>query len=118
MTGELASALAGLDLAQLRQRFQVQGSFLFLPQFLPPAVTGQLLAGVAAVAGVVNRNYLPGHKQGGSVSRYTIDELAPAIAQLYRSRELLGWLSALTGQPSSSRERYSCAIAGASSSLG
>jgi hypothetical protein len=46
---------------------------------------------------VVNRNFLPGHKQGGSVSRYSIDAHAPFIAQLYRSPALLAWLGALTG---------------------
>jgi hypothetical protein len=98
MTAPLPAALAGLDLPALRRSFEAQGKFLYLPQFLPAELTGQLLAGVAAVNGAVNRNYLPGHKQGGSVSRYAIDELAPAIAQLYRSRELMGWLSALSGQ--------------------
>jgi hypothetical protein len=44
------------------------------------------------------RNYLPGHKQGGSVSRHTIDRLAPFIAELYRSKQLIGWLEQLTGE--------------------
>jgi hypothetical protein len=56
------------------------------------------VAAVAAVTPVVNRNFLPGHKQGGSVSRHSIDELAPFIAQLYRSQSLLSWLGALTGE--------------------
>ena len=54
-----------------------QGSFLYLSEFLPPEATAQLVAAVAAVKESVNRNYLPGHKQGGSVSRHTLDELAP-----------------------------------------
>jgi len=33
----------------------------------------------------------------GSVSRHTIDRLAPFIAQLYRSKELIGFLENLTG---------------------
>ena len=47
---------------------------------------------------VVNRNFLPGHKQGGSVSRHSIDQLAPFIAQLYHSPALLRWLGTLTGE--------------------
>jgi hypothetical protein len=54
---------------------------------------------VAAVAPSVNRNYLPGHKQGGSVSRHTIDQLAPFIADLYRSPTLINWLEQLAGEP-------------------
>jgi hypothetical protein len=53
---------------------------------------------VAAVEGAVNRNYLPGHKQGGSVSRHTLDELAPYIAELYRSPALVQWLAGLAGE--------------------
>lgn len=54
---------------------------------------------MAAVEAAVNRNYLPRHKQGGSVSRYTIDERAPAIAELYRSRALIEWLGQIAGEP-------------------
>jgi hypothetical protein len=75
-----------------------QGSFLFLPAFLTPEVTAELIAAVAAVEPSVNRNYLPGHKQGGSVSRHTIDALAPAIAELYRRPALLQWLGQLAGE--------------------
>ena len=56
------------------------------------------MAAVSAVNGAVNRNYLPGHKQGGSVSRHTLDELAPFVAQLYRSPALIDWLSGLAGE--------------------
>jgi hypothetical protein len=76
-----------------------QGAFLYLSDFLPPDATAQLVAAVAAVKASVNRNYLPGHKQGGSVSRYTLDELAPFIPDLYRSPALIAWLSQLAGEP-------------------
>jgi alkylated DNA repair dioxygenase AlkB len=98
MTGALAAQLGGFDLPDLRRQFVLQGAFVYLPQFLPPALTAELTEAVRAVSGVVNRNYLPGHKQGGSVSRHSIDELAPAIARLYRSPVLLGWLSELAGE--------------------
>ena len=58
----------------------------------------QLSAAVAALEGCVNRNYLPGHKQGGSVSRHVIDRLAPAIGELYRSAPLMAWLESLAGE--------------------
>jgi hypothetical protein len=75
-----------------------QGAFLFLDEFLSPEITAQLVAAVGAVNETVNRNYLPGHKQGGSVSRHTLDELAPFVADLYRSPGLLAWLSQLAGE--------------------
>lgn len=97
------AASAGLrlhhfDLPRLREEFRRQGSFLFIPQFLPAEVTAQLIAAVATVETTVNRNYLPGHKQGGSVSRHAIDQLVPAVAELYRRPELIQWLGRLAGQ--------------------
>jgi hypothetical protein len=83
----------------LRQQFVEQGAFLYLGEFLPPEATAQLVAAVAAVTPAVNRNYLPGHKQGGSVSRHILDERAPYIAELYRSPVLIQWLSQLAGEP-------------------
>jgi hypothetical protein len=76
-----------------------QGAFLYLSEFLPPEATERLVSAVAAVKESVNRNYLPGHKQGGSVSRHTLDELAPFIADLYGAPALLAWLSQLAGEP-------------------
>ncbi|KAG0184491.1 hypothetical protein DFQ28_011042 [Apophysomyces sp. BC1034] len=87
--------VAALDAGLLREAFDDQGAFLFLDEFLAPDVTVQLVDAVHRVEGEINRNYLPGHKQGGSVSRYTIDRLAPVIAQLYRSPALIEWLEAL-----------------------
>jgi hypothetical protein len=75
-----------------------QGAFVYLSEFLPPEATAELVAAVAAVKESVNRNYLPGHKQGGSVSRYTLDELTPFVGDLYRSPALIEWLGQLAGE--------------------
>ena len=88
-----------LNTAALRAKFMEQGSFLYLADFLPPEVTTSLIDAVDRVEGSVNRNYLPGHKAGGSVSRHAIDELAPFIAELYRSPALMTFLSRLAGEP-------------------
>lgn len=90
--------MATIDAKALRREFGDQGAFLYLEDFLPAEITAQLVSAAEAVTGSVNRNYLPGHKQGGSVSRHTIDALAPAVAALYRSPALLGWLEQLTGE--------------------
>ena len=96
--GGLRPALAALDTAALVSEYRAQGSFIYLPRFLPPDFTQQLVAAVEAVTPAINRNYLPGHKQGGSVSRHTIDQLAPFIAALYRSPALIAWLEQMTGE--------------------
>jgi hypothetical protein len=90
--------LARLDADSLRAKYVEQGAFVYVPEFLGSEVTTRLVAAAAAVTPAINRNYLPGHKQGGSVSRHTIDELAPFIADLYRSRALIGWLEQLAGE--------------------
>jgi len=95
----IAGRLAEFDLLSLRREFVQQGGFVQLRDFLTPEITAQLVASIAKVNASVNRNYLPGHKQGGSVSRHSIDVLAPFIADLYRSAALINWLAELTGEP-------------------
>jgi len=94
----LQAQLARLDEEALRSQYQEQGSFLYVADFLPADFTARLIAAVTAVTPVINRNFLPGHKQGGSVSRHSIDQLAPFIAQLYRAPALLSWLGAMSGE--------------------
>ncbi|WP_408646969.1 HalD/BesD family halogenase [Trinickia dabaoshanensis] len=86
-----------LDRKRLREQFVDQGAFVYVDRFVPGELTARLAESARALLPAVNRNYLPGHKQGGSVSRHTIDRLAPHIAELYRSRVLVEWLEAITG---------------------
>jgi hypothetical protein len=78
----LQHTLSRLNTAGLRQRYVQQGCFVNLDEFLPADYTARLVEAVSAVERSVNRNYLPGHKQGGSVSRHTLDRLTPFIAEL------------------------------------
>src|SRR5450432_2675363 len=109
----MADRLLGFDATPLRRKFAEQGDFLYLENFLPSEITAELVTAVSAVAGAVNRNYLPGHKQGGSVGRHTIDELAPFIAELYRSAALIAWLEEVSGerlQPSPAQDPHAYAL--------
>src|SRR5277367_4085839 len=109
----MESRLRSFNMPDLRRDYAEQGAFLFLPNFLAPEVTAQLVAAVAAVTPSVNRNYLPGHKQGGSVSRHVIDRQAPIIAELYRSPALIGWLTQLSAellQPSPAEDAHAYAL--------
>jgi hypothetical protein len=105
--------LRNIDIEPLRREFTGQGAFLYLQDFLAPEITSQLVAAVSAVTASVNRNYLPGHKQGGSVSRHTIDRLAPFVAALYRSSALIDWLGRLSDerlQPSPVEDPHAYAL--------
>jgi hypothetical protein len=95
---KMAARLREFDTEPLQHRFAQQGAFLYLPEFLPAAITAQLVAAVGAVAGAVNRNYLPRHKRGGSVSRHALDRLAPFVPELYRSPALISWLQRVAGE--------------------
>jgi alkylated DNA repair dioxygenase AlkB len=95
----MEALFSNLDVHTLRNEFVEQGAFIHIADFLSPEVTAQLVAAVTTVEPVVNRNYLPGHKQGGSVSRHTLDQLAPVVAELYRSPALLALLEKLAGEP-------------------
>lgn len=83
--------------AKLHNAFNDQSAFLYLDEFLPRDFTERLIAEAQAAVPSINRNYLPGHKQGGSVSRHTLDEIAPFIAELYRSPALISWLEKISG---------------------
>jgi hypothetical protein len=94
----LRARLCGLEREELRRQFVRQGSFIAISQFLPPEITARLLAAVDDLKAQVHRNYVPGHKRGGSISRHTIDAQAAVIAELYRSASLFDWLSGLCGE--------------------
>ena len=95
----MRARLEQFDAPALRGEFLRQGAFLHLPEFLPVQITEHLVASARAVERFVNRNYLPAHKQGGSVSRHMLDEHAKGISELYRSQALIGWLERLAGEP-------------------
>ncbi|WP_150560538.1 HalD/BesD family halogenase [Pandoraea bronchicola] len=95
---EIERALDAIDFDAVTREFKAQDAFLYLEKFLPKPVTEQLIVAARSVTPNVNRNYLPGHKQGGSVSRHTLDELAPFVAELYRSPALMRFLERLAGE--------------------
>ncbi len=95
---DIERALDVIDVDALTREFKSQDAFVYLETFLPDAVMQPLIAAARAVTPNVNRNYLPGHKQGGSVSRHTLDEHAPFVAELYRSPALMRFLERLAGE--------------------
>ncbi len=96
---ELRRAIGALDLAGLRARFVEQDEFLFLPAFLPAPVRAEWTKALAALRPHVHRNFVPGHKKGGSVDFDTLSRRAPAIRAVYASPAFLDFLRALTGAP-------------------
>lgn len=79
-------------------KYREQDEFLCVENFLDPAVLSSLVSEADAVRPLINRNYVPRIKKGGSVSYFDIAKHAPAVHALYQSAELLEWLSELTGE--------------------
>ena len=96
---EVESALAALDLAALEAAYWEQGEFLFLPRFLAPATVSRLLSDVDRLEPGLNRNYIPRHKKGGSVSHFDIAAGGPAVLALYRSAALRAALARIVRAP-------------------
>jgi hypothetical protein len=90
-------AVAALDFDRLHRQYWDQNEFLFIKQFLPRRFVEETMVPQAqAVKGSLNRNYIPGHKKGGSVSYYTVQEKAPIFLDLYRADSFKTFLSRLT----------------------
>lgn len=100
ITEAIEQAVAAIDFARAHRQYWEQNEFLCLPAFLPRTVVENVLVPQAlSVKSDLNRNYLPGHKKGGSVSYYTVIEKAPRFLDLYRSESFLQFLSRLTEAP-------------------
>lgn len=89
-------AVAALDFDRLHHDYWEQNEFLVIKQFLPRAFVEEFFVPQAQGAkGDLNRNYIPGHKKGGSVSYYTVQEKAPHFLDLYRSESFRTFLNRL-----------------------
>jgi hypothetical protein len=109
----VARALDRIDLDQVRQQYRAQDEFVYLERWLPASLIERMLAEVERVRPAINRNYIPRHKKGGSVSFYTLLEQAPTIIELYRSPAFIAFLAGLTGRPLQAcppSDPHSCAL--------
>lgn len=89
-------AITRLDIGRLHQEYWEQNEFLVIKQFLPRSFVEEMFVPQAQeVKSQLNRNYIPGHKKGGSVSYYTVQEKAPLFLDLYRSASFRDFLSRL-----------------------
>ena len=89
-------AVARLDFPHLYQEYWDQNEFLVIKQFLPRDFAEEVLVPQAqGVKSQLNRNFIPGHKKGGSVSYYTVQEKAPRFLELYRADSFRGFLDRL-----------------------
>jgi hypothetical protein len=91
----VAQALAGVDVDEVRRRYWEQNEFVYLERWLPPPLVDRMLSEVDRVRPAINRNYIPRHKKGGSVSHYAIADEGPALLAFYHSERFRRFLSGL-----------------------
>src|SRR6185503_6319698 len=107
-------AVKQLDFDRLSREYWDQNEFLVIPQFLARSVVEEHLVPQAqGVKSQLNRNFIPGHKKGGSVSYYTVIEKAPRFLDLYRSSAFIEFLSRLVQAKLSlcpENDPHSCAL--------
>ncbi len=107
-------AVAALDVERVRKEYWEQNEFVFVKGFLPRAVVEEsLVPEVERLKSKLNRNYIPKHKKGGSVSYFIVKEHAPIFLELYRSPDFLSFLSRLVEArllPCPETDPHSCAL--------
>jgi alkylated DNA repair dioxygenase AlkB len=96
--GAFRESLDELDGPALRATFEEQDCLLMLEGFVPETVLDALVADLTSVRPAVHRNYVPGQKKGGAVSRKNLDRLAPLFRSVYRSGPLWHFIEQLTGE--------------------
>jgi alkylated DNA repair dioxygenase AlkB len=93
----IADSLTRMDEANLREKYSEQDEFVVMEDFLPSEVLSRWDVELEKLKPHVHRNYLPGHKKGGSIAYQTVNALAPSITGVYHSRALLGFLRRVVG---------------------
>lgn len=92
----LTRTATGLDLDNLSRLYRDQNEFLVLQEFLPRDLLSRLIREVETVRPSIHRNYIPRHKKGGSISAFTLAQMAPTVVALYRSAGFRAFLGRLT----------------------
>lgn len=89
-------ALGRLDFERVHREYWEQDEFVCLKHFLHPDLVTEVLAAQAErLKPRLNRNYIPGHKKGGSVSYFTLRKEAPEFLEFYQSGPFLDFLNRL-----------------------
>lgn len=89
--------VARQDWDALRATYRRQGGVVVIDDFLPPALVADSVAEIERLRPNVHRNHVPGQKQGGSISRHTLDREGSGLGDIYRSESLREMLDSISG---------------------
>ena len=96
---KLQEKIESFDKESIRDSFHDANEFTQIEQFLPAELTASLVSELEKLDPVINRNFIPKHKKGGSVSRFDLDRLAKTFGQLYEYGPLFDFLSFVANRP-------------------
>ena len=96
---QVAAVVSEVNRDESSRQYWEQGEFLALERLMPKSLVEECMREVDGVRPKINRNFIPKHKKGGSVSYYVLQESAPAILALYQHQGLINLLSHIAGVP-------------------
>jgi len=106
---ELAAAIEPLS---LRDQF-VRDHIVRVDGFVAPETLDDLRVEASGCIPLVERSYVPTHKQGGTVSYEKIHYHAPHCLAFYHSPAVLDWISSVIGEkvvPTADHDQSSCSL--------
>ena len=110
---QLTEVLQTLQEEEVTRHYWEQGEFLALEHLIPIPLVQELMREVERVRPQIHRNFIPGHKKGGSVSFYLLQQSAPAILAFYHHQGWINLLSQIAGVPlmlCPEEDPHSCAL--------
>jgi len=96
---QVTDIVEGIKVDEWSRQYWEQGEFLAAERFMPSSLVEEFMQEVDGVRPKVNRNFIPKHKKGGSVSYYLLQESAPAILAFYQHQAWINLLSHIAGVP-------------------
>jgi hypothetical protein len=94
----LRDVVSRCDAIAAHERFEADGRFILLDDFLPKPLLDALVGDVERTRDAINRNYVPRQKKGGSVSRFALDRIHACAAEVYRSPALRRFIETIVGE--------------------
>lgn len=94
---QITDVLSEGNLDEWTRQYWEQGEFLALERLMPQSLVEEFMREVDGVRPKINRNFIPRHKKGGSVSYYLLQESAPSILTFYQHQAWIDFLSQIAG---------------------
>jgi len=110
---QLTDAIQALKVEEMTRQYWEQGEFLALEHLMPIRLVEEFMQEVDRLRPQINRNFIPGHKKGGSISFYLLQKSAPALLSFYRHQGWMNLLSQIAGVPlllCPEEDPHSCAL--------